>query len=114
MHFSGIGGTNVYMERLRQGSDIGVAIPGLLLNLWRNRRMNLVSCRSLARMRRPSDSLGNRERHPRHLQILYGAATDADVLREDSGQIMEFSSSALVKPVVVIVGRAGGTSLNIA
>lgn len=112
--FLAIGGTRMDMESLQKGIHILVATPGRLLDLLRKRRINLDSCMYVALdeadrlidLGFEEDVRGIFSFFTAQRQTLMFSATMPT-------KIQAFASSALVKPVVVNVGRAGAAALNI-
>lgn len=109
-----IGGTRVDADALRSGVHIVVATPGRLLDFLRRRRLNLDSCIyiTLDEADRLID-LGFEE-DIRAIFSFFSAQRQTLMFSATMPtKIQAFASSALVKPVVVNVGRAGAASLNI-
>lgn len=112
--FLAIGGTKVDIDSLRKGIHVLVATPGRLLDLLRKRRVSLDSCLYVALdeadrlidLGFEEDIRGIFSFFTAQRQTLMFSATMPT-------KIQAFASSALVKPVVVNVGRAGAASLNI-
>lgn len=112
--FLAIGGTKVDLNALQRGIHIVVATPGRLLDLLRKRRMNLDACRYIALDE--ADRLIDLgfEEEVRAIFSFFKAQRQTLMFSATMPtKIQAFASSALVKPVVVNVGRAGAASLNI-
>lgn len=112
--FLAIGGTRVDADTLRAGIHIAVATPGRLLDLLRKRRINLDACRFIALDE--ADRLIDLgfEEDIRNVFSFFSAQRQTLMFSATMPtKIMTFAASALVKPIVVNVGRAGAASLNI-
>ncbi|PXF48227.1 DEAD-box ATP-dependent RNA helicase 35 [Gracilariopsis chorda] len=112
--FLAIGGTRLDLDTLRKGIHIVVATPGRLLDLLRKRRINLNLCRYVALDE--ADRLIDLgfEQDIRAIFSFFTAQRQTLMFSATMPtKIQAFASSALVKPVVVNVGRAGAASLNI-
>lgn len=112
--FLAIGGTRVDYETLRSGVHIVVATPGRLLDLLRKRRLNLDACRCIALDE--ADRLIDLgfEEDIRNIFSFFSSQRQTLMFSATMPtKIMTFAASALVKPIVVNVGRAGAASLNI-
>jgi ATP-dependent RNA helicase DDX41 len=109
-----IGGTQVDRDALRQGVHTVVATPGRLLDLLRKRQLTFERCKyvCLDEADRLID-LGFEE-DVRAIFDFFSAQRQTLMFSATMPtKIRNFASSALVKPVVVNVGRAGAASLNI-
>ncbi|CAN8062550.1 unnamed protein product [Agarophyton chilense] len=112
--FLAIGGTRVDFDTIRRGIHILVATPGRLLDLLRKRKINLEVCRCVALDE--ADRLIDLgfEEDIRAIFSFFTAQRQTLMFSATMPtKIQAFASSALVKPVVVNVGRAGAASLNI-
>eukprot|EP00177_Eucheuma_denticulatum_P002851 GFKZ01005114.1.p1 GENE.GFKZ01005114.1~~GFKZ01005114.1.p1 ORF type:complete len:632 (-),score=77.01 GFKZ01005114.1:1150-3045(-) len=112
--FLAIGGIKVDIDTLRKGIHILVATPGRLLDLLRKRKINLDSCVYVALDE--ADRLIDLgfEEDIRSIFSFFTAQRQTLMFSATMPtKIQAFASSALVKPVVVNVGRAGAASLNI-
>lgn len=112
--FLAIGGTRIGMEELREGVHIVIATPGRLLDLLRKKRITLDVCRYIALDE--ADRLIDLgfEEDIRAIFSFFSVQRQTLMFSATMPtKIMTFASSALVKPVVVNVGRAGAASLNI-
>lgn len=112
--FLAIGGTRVDSFALKKGVHIIVATPGRLLDLLRKRRINLDSCRYIALDE--ADRLIDLgfEEDIRAIFSFFSAQRQTLMFSATMPtKIQAFASSALVKPIVVNVGRAGAAALNI-
>ena len=112
--FLAIGGAPIETRTLRQGIHLLVGTPGRLLDLLRKRRINLHSCRYIALDE--ADRLIDLgfEEDVRAIFSFFSAQRQTLMFSATMPRkIQAFASSALVKPVVVNVGRAGAASLNI-
>eukprot|EP00178_Gracilaria_changii_P024253 TRINITY_DN730_c0_g3_i4.p1 TRINITY_DN730_c0_g3~~TRINITY_DN730_c0_g3_i4.p1 ORF type:complete len:626 (-),score=95.38 TRINITY_DN730_c0_g3_i4:834-2711(-) len=112
--FLAIGGTRVHLDTIRRGVHILVATPGRLLDLLRRKRINLDTCRYVALDE--ADRLIDLgfEEDIRDIFSFFTAQRQTLMFSATMPtKIQAFASSALVKPVVVNVGRAGAASLNI-
>ncbi|KAI0565319.1 DEAD-box ATP-dependent RNA helicase 35 [Gracilaria domingensis] len=112
--FLAIGGTRVDFDTIRRGIHIVVATPGRILDLLRKRRINLEVCRYVALDE--ADRLIDLgfEEDIRAIFSFFTAQRQTLMFSATMPtKIQAFASSALVKPVVVNVGRAGAASLNI-
>lgn len=112
--FLAIGGTRLDNDALRQGIHVAVATPGRLLDLLRKRRINLESCQYIAldEADRLID-LGFEEDIRTVFSFFKAQRQTLMFSATMPTKIQAFASSALVKPVVVNVGRAGAAALNI-
>lgn len=112
--FLAIGGVKMDTDSLRKGVHIVVATPGRLLDLLRKRRLHLDSCMYVALDE--ADRLIDLgfEEDIRSIFSFFKAQRQTLMFSATMPtKIQAFASSALVKPVVVNVGRAGAASLNI-
>lgn len=112
--FLAIGGTRVDIDTLQLGVHIAVATPGRLLDLLRKRRLNLDACRCIALDE--ADRLIDLgfEEDIRNVFSFFSAQRQTLMFSATMPtKIMTFAASALVKPIVVNVGRAGAASLKI-
>lgn len=112
--FLAIGGTKLDLNELKQGVHIVIATPGRLLDMLRRRRINLEVCRYIALDE--ADRLIDLgfEEDIRAIFSFFTAQRQTLMFSATMPtKIMTFASTALVKPVVVNVGRAGAASLNI-
>lgn len=112
--FLAIGGTKLDNDALKKGIHIVVATPGRLLDLLRKRRINLESCQCIAldEADRLID-LGFEEDIRAVFSFFKAQRQTLMFSATMPTKIQTFASSALVKPVVVNVGRAGAAALNI-
>lgn len=109
-----IGGTQVDVGMLKMGVHAVVATPGRFLDLLRRKRLSLVDCEyvvldeadRLIDLGFEEDIRAIFDFFSAQRQTLMFSATMPTKIRN-------FASSALVKPVVVNVGRAGAASLNV-
>lgn len=112
--FLAIGGIRLDLNALRAGVHVMVATPGRLLDMLRKRRINLDSCRYVALDE--ADRLIDMGFEEDIRAIFSFFTAQRQTLMFSATMPMKsqaFASSALVKPVVVNVGRAGAASLNI-
>lgn len=112
--FLAIGGTRADLRELRNGVHIVIATPGRLLDLLRRHRINLEACQYIALDE--ADRLIDLgfEEDIRAIFSFFSAQRQTLMFSATMPtKIMTFASSALVKPIVVNVGRAGAASLNI-
>ena len=112
--FLAIGGTKVDYNALKNGIHMVIATPGRLLHLLRSRRINLDACRYIALDE--ADRLIDLgfEEDVRDILSFFKAQRQTLMFSATMpANIQKFAASALVKPVVVNVGRAGAASLNI-
>jgi ATP-dependent RNA helicase DDX41 len=109
-----IGGAQLDSSALRQGVHAVVATPGRLLDLLRRRRLTFERCKyvvldeadRLIDLGFEDDIRSIFDFFSSQRQTLMFSATMPT-------KIQNFASTALVKPIVVNVGRAGAASLNI-
>jgi ATP-dependent RNA helicase DDX41 len=109
-----IGGAQLDSGALRQGVHAVVATPGRLLDLLRRRRLTFERCKyvvldeadRLIDLGFEDDIRSIFDFFSSQRQTLMFSATMPT-------KIQNFASTALVKPIVVNVGRAGAASLNI-
>eukprot|EP00172_Hildenbrandia_rubra_P004353 Plantae.Rhodophyta-Hildenbrandia_rubra.ctg8617.p2 GENE.Plantae.Rhodophyta-Hildenbrandia_rubra.ctg8617~~Plantae.Rhodophyta-Hildenbrandia_rubra.ctg8617.p2 ORF type:complete len:625 (-),score=123.52 Plantae.Rhodophyta-Hildenbrandia_rubra.ctg8617:395-2269(-) len=112
--FLATGGVPIDVNKLRRGVHIVVATPGRLLDMLRRRRLNFDSCTYLCldEADRLID-LGFEEDVRAILDFFKAQRQTLMFSATMPAKIQSFAASALVKPVVVNVGRAGAASLDI-
>lgn len=109
-----IGGTKLDRDALAEGVHTVVATPGRLLDMLRKRQLSLNDCKyvCLDEADRLIDE-GSEEDVRAILDFFTSQRQTLMFSATMPTKIRNFAASALVKPVVVNVGRAGAASLNI-
>ncbi|XP_051825903.1 probable ATP-dependent RNA helicase DDX41 [Antechinus flavipes] len=111
-----IGGTSVkeQMETIRYGVHVMVATPGRLMDLLQKKMVNLDVCRYLALDEADRMIDMGFEGDIRTIFSYFKGQRQTLLFSATMPQkIQNFAKSALVKPVIVNVGRAGAASLDV-
>lgn len=109
-----VGGVPIELDTLRSGVHLVIATPGRLLDLLRKRRLRLDHCKCIALDEADRLIDVGFEEDVRAILDFFSAQRQTLMFSATMPtKIQHFAASALVKPVVVNVGRAGAASMNI-
>ncbi len=109
-----VGGVPIEHDSLRSGVHLVIATPGRLLDLLRKRRLRLDGCKCIALDEADRLIDVGFEEDVRAILDFFSAQRQTLMFSATMPtKIQHFAASALVKPVVVNVGRAGAASMNI-